>query len=407
MTSLRCECRASSRCSANSRTVKSCSALFRRICELVPIIATSKPGDDKQAEAKLARQLEDLLRGMPSNPVVDGILQEIGGSTGAVEIEVVTEIFHIAGRDNTSLREGLSTEAREALRNYLNAAMPTVLAQDDFNGQLKGYFATVIAQVGELSDLAAIEHLVEADIERVRTGRLARAADHRNKQGNGVVMSWTGWYVQAMIHLASDASQRLVIRLLTAPDYEHDAAWGLFQLALGEHASSLLRPRGWPMRSKDFSLIWKARAGEAESIFIEPGRTEIAAVLRRHIETLVVERAADPEPAGLNGRLKHLAIVLAEFDGQASAELVLEILSYPQIERSRPRTTSRIRATSLLVRCLAPHPRTRSSVNAGSRFAVREDLGDRRTDHRTRPSASLELPGIKPHVARCWYCSFH
>ena len=311
--------------------------LFRRICELVPIIATGKPGDDKQAEAKLARQLEDLLRGMPSNPVVDGILQEIGGSTGAVEIEVLTEIFHTAGRDNTSLREGLSAEAREALRNYLNAAMPTVLAQDDFNGQLKGYFATVMAQVGELSDLATIEHLIEADIERVRTGRLARATDHRSKQGNGAVMSWTGWYVQAMIHLASDAVRDLLIRLLTAPDYEHDAAWGLFQLALSERPSPLLRARSWPMRSKDFSVVWKARTGAGESIFIEPRRAEIAAVLRRHIETLVAERAAEPQPAGLNGRLKHLAIVLAELDGQASAELVLEILSYPQIEPSRLR----------------------------------------------------------------------
>jgi hypothetical protein len=311
--------------------------LFRRICELVSIIATSKPGDDKQAEAKLARQLEDLLRGMPSNPVVNGILQEIGGRTEALEIEVVTEVFHIAGRDNTSLREELSAEVREALRDYLNTSMPTVLAQDDFNGQLKGYFATVLAQVGEVSDLTTIERLVEADIERVRTGRLARAADHRSKQGNGAVMSWTSWYVQAMIHLASDAARNLLIRLLTAPDYEHDAAWGLFQLALRERPSPLLRARAWPMRSKNFSLIWRAREGEGESIFVEPQRTELSAVLRRHIETLVAERAADPLPAGLNGRLKQLAIVLAELDGQVSAELVLEILSYPQIEPSRPR----------------------------------------------------------------------
>jgi hypothetical protein len=308
--------------------------LFRRICELVTIIAISMPGDDKQEEAKLARQLEDLLRGTPPNLVVNGILQEIGDSTRTLEIEVVTEIFHSAGRDNTSLREGLTTEVRDALRNYLKAAMPTVIAQDDFNGQLKGHFATVIAQVGELSDLVVIEHLVEADIERVRTGRLARAADHRSKQGNGAVMSWTVWYVQAMIHLASDDARDLLIRLLTAPDYEHDAAWGLFQLALSERPSPLLRTRSWPMRSKDFSVVWKARTGEAESIFVEPRRAEIAAVLRRHIETLVAERAAEPQPAGINGRLKHLAIVLAELDGQASAELVLEILSYPQIEPS-------------------------------------------------------------------------
>ena len=89
---------------------------------------------------------------MPANEVVNGILQEIGGRTDAVEIEAVTEIFHIVGRDDTSLWEGLSAEARKALRNYLNAAVPTVLAQDDFSGQLKGYFATVMAQVGELSE---------------------------------------------------------------------------------------------------------------------------------------------------------------------------------------------------------------------------------------------------------------
>jgi hypothetical protein len=312
--------------------------LFRRICELIPIIATSTPGDNKQAEAKLARQLEDLLRGMPPNPVVDGILQEIGGSTDVVQIVVVTEIFHLAGRDDASLREGLSAEVRGALRNYLNSAMPTVLAQDDFSGQLKGYFATVLAQVGEASDLAAIERLIEADIERVRTGRLARAADHHSKQGNGAVMSWTGWYVQAMIHLAADSARDLLIYLLTVSDYEHDAAWGLFQLARSEPPSPLFRARAWPMRSKDFSLIWNARAGEREPIFREPQRTELAAVLRHHIETLIAERATESQPAAPNGRLKQLAIVLAELDGQASAELVLEILSYPQIEPSRPRT---------------------------------------------------------------------
>jgi hypothetical protein len=237
-----------------------------------------------QVTPALFGDLEDLLRGTPANEVVNGILEEIGGRTDAVEIKAVTEIFHITGRDDTSLWEGLSAEARKALRNYLNAAVPTVLAQDDFSGQLKGYFATVMAQVGEPSDLATIERLVEADIERVRTGRLARAADHRSKQGNGAVMSWTSWYVQAMIHLASDSARDLLIRLLADPDYEQDAAWGLFQLARSERSSPLFRARAWPMRSKNYSDIWKAREGQAESNFQEPQRTELAAVLREHIE---------------------------------------------------------------------------------------------------------------------------
>jgi hypothetical protein len=151
-------------------------------------------------------------------------------------------------------------------------------------------------------------------------------------------MSWTVWYVQAMIHLASDAARDLLIRLLTALDYERDAASGLFQLARSERPLPIFWARNWPMRSKDFNIIWKARAGEAESIFVEPRRIELAAVLRQHISTLVAERTTEPHPAGLNWRLKHLAVVLAELDGLASAELVLDILSYPQIERSRPKT---------------------------------------------------------------------
>jgi len=75
----------------------------------------------------------------------------------------------------------------------------------------------------------------------------------------------------------------------------------------------------------------ESKSREAESNFVEPGRTELAAALRQHIETLVVERATDPEPAGLNSRLKQLAVVLAEFDGQASSELILEILSYHRL----------------------------------------------------------------------------
>ena len=148
--------------------------LFRRLCELRPIIATSRPGDDKQAEAKLARQLEDLLREMPVNTVVESVLQEVGGRTGAVEIEVVTETFHKAGRNDSALREGLSTELREAFREYLKTAIATVLTLEDPHGTVKAHFATVLAQVGGPSDLPDIELLIQADLERFRAEKAAR-----------------------------------------------------------------------------------------------------------------------------------------------------------------------------------------------------------------------------------------
>jgi uncharacterized membrane protein YccC len=148
--------------------------LFRRLCELTPIIASSKPGDDKQAEAKLARQMQDLLREMAPEVVVEGILYEVGGSTDAVEIKVISEIFHIVGRTGARLREALQVALREQFRAYLKTAMATVLTQDDPHGQVKAYFSTVLAQVGDASDLTEMERLLQADLARFREERAAR-----------------------------------------------------------------------------------------------------------------------------------------------------------------------------------------------------------------------------------------
>jgi hypothetical protein len=150
--------------------------LFRRLCELVPIIAASKPGDDKQAEAKLASQMQDLLRGIVSEVVVESILHELNGSTNAVEIKIIGEIFHAVGRRGLSLREALPRALREQFHAYLISAMATILTQDDPYGQVKAYFATVLAQVGDVSDLPEMERLIAADLERVRAERAARMA---------------------------------------------------------------------------------------------------------------------------------------------------------------------------------------------------------------------------------------
>jgi hypothetical protein len=150
--------------------------LFHRLCELVPIIAASKPGDDKQAEAKLARQLQELLRGMAPEVVIDSFLLEVGESKDAVEINSVAEIYNNVGREEALLREALPAALLERFRSYLKAAIETVLAQDDPHGRLKAYFATVLAQVGDASDLADLERLVEADLVRSRAERAARMA---------------------------------------------------------------------------------------------------------------------------------------------------------------------------------------------------------------------------------------
>lgn len=148
--------------------------LFQRACDLHSVVMTSRPGDDKQSERKLAEQIIDLLRDMTPNLVVGNILRALDRTSVPVEVEVICEIFNRAGRNASSLREMLTEEMRHELRSYLKSATPIVLTLDDPYGQTKAYFATVLAQVGNASDLDTMEQLIKADIERMRVEMAAR-----------------------------------------------------------------------------------------------------------------------------------------------------------------------------------------------------------------------------------------
>jgi hypothetical protein len=144
------------------------------------------------------------------------------------------------------------------------------------------------------------------------------------------VTSWTDWYIQAILQMAQTDAKKLLARLLSEPEYEESAAGGLFQLARTDSPSPIIWPRGWSMRNKDFSFVWKARSGESEVKFGEPLRTEVAQLISRRIDALRSERATAEYPEDFDHRLRALANVLAELDGKASAGLILEILNMPE-----------------------------------------------------------------------------
>ena len=144
------------------------------------------------------------------------------------------------------------------------------------------------------------------------------------------MMSWTVWYMQAILHMARAEAKETLARLLAEPEYELDAAWGLFQLARTDAPSSMVWPMNWSMRAKNFDFVWRARAGETEVGFIEPLRTEVSALVRSRVDKILAERAAAEYPEDFDHRLKQLAVALAEVDGRASAEPVLDILNFPE-----------------------------------------------------------------------------
>lgn len=147
------------------------------------------------------------------------------------------------------------------------------------------------------------------------------------------MMSWTPWYTQAILQMASIEAIDLLVRLLGETEYEVDAAWALFQLARTDTLPPLVWPRNWPMRTKDYSFVWRARSGESEVAFDEKLRGEFARVIRNHIDGLLSKGSTAPQQGHLNFRLNQLALVLAEIDGKASSELVLDILHRPEVAK--------------------------------------------------------------------------
>lgn len=142
-------------------------------------------------------------------------------------------------------------------------------------------------------------------------------------------MSWTDWYIQAILHMAAADAMPLLTRLLSEREYEEAAAAGLFLLARTDNPATMVWPRGWSMRTKDFSFVWRARADESEIAFAEPIRSQAATLIRNRIEAILNEQASSEYPEDFDHRLRSLANILAELDGMASAELVLQILDMP------------------------------------------------------------------------------
>jgi len=294
--------------------------------KLVAIRRSISDSHDQANQAKwaIARQLEDLLRALPPNLAVAGLSHRFAKEFDAVEFTSMIEVFNTVGRDDSDLRNQLEDDLRQKLRTYLKNGVPFILSQDDFFGSMKANLASVLAGIGQRDDMNDLVQLIRGDIERVRRGRAARARGERTPMADGAPTSYANWHVRAVAALDSGSAELVLLDLLREPEYESEAASALVRLAT---TRNIEEPFGY--KSKDYRVVWEARAGRRPSGFDEERRQRYAIAIKQRISTLLDESATSTQPAMYYYRLKELAKLLAALDSHDSAELVLHVMALP------------------------------------------------------------------------------
>jgi len=202
-----------------------------------------------------------------------------------------------------------------------------VLALDDFRGEVKGYFSTVLAEVGEPSDTERVMELVRADIARVREGRAAQARGERSARANGSPMCCSGWHVQALVRLLYRESEPFLLSLLNEPEYEIDAAWGLVLIARNETPGpSALSATRLGIMQRDYRALGDPPTTDRSPAFDSERRKRYASALLSRIDALFSARqGTESADARLVFRIKELGAVLAALSPVEHADRILQI----------------------------------------------------------------------------------
>ncbi|MCI0426596.1 MAG: hypothetical protein L0Z46_01105 [Nitrospiraceae bacterium] len=297
--------------------------IFSKLCAVRRSIS-DRNDPANQTKWAIARQLEDLLRALPPSIPVEGLSHHFARELDAIEFDATIDVFSTVARHDPDLRGQLQGDLSQKLRTYLKNGVPFVLSQGDFSGSMKANVASALARVAEPEDMPVLVQLIRADIERVRTGRAARARGERGALANGAVMSYADWNVRAVAYLDSKGAEAVLLNLLREPEYESEAASALVRLArtrnIEEHPV---------LRVKDYRVVWEARAGQRASEFDEDRRQRYAIAIKQRIAMIMEERSQSGDPNSFNGRLKELAKTIAVLDGRESAEFVMGIMALP------------------------------------------------------------------------------
>ena len=281
--------------------------MFLKLCDVQR--ATSAGGGQPLAW-KCLGQLRELIRAIPTEIAVTGMMPSLTGTFDADTLQALVEIYGRVNANAGELRSALPEPLRQSLRRYLKEGISEILSNNLFDDSTRSHTAIALARLGDAEDLADLRRLIDADIVR------------QNSRSSGTTFS--NWYIEALLSLEAPDVDATLIELLREPKYEREASRGLLRLAAPPNRENLLLGN-----RTDFEAIWSAREGKRPPGFNEARAKRYAQAIKQRISELKQESATAANAQHYAIRLKDLAVLLAVLDGRESADFVIETLTPP------------------------------------------------------------------------------
>lgn len=291
--------------------------VFLKLCEMRRIL-TAAPNERHDFEWAVERQLEALLRAIPTNIAFTGFSHCFEAAADPIQLDVITRVFSNLGRSETDPLDDLNGEMREKLRMYLKNAIPVALLDADLSGELMAHVASVLASVGAPADTADLRELIRADIARFSRAQAARARGDRRQLGNAT--SYAMWHVKAVMRLDPLHWDSVLLDFLDDYAYGHIISQELTRL--------FAPPKSGLMQKLDYEKIWAARSRIPDDSQSRC-RARCALAVRARIQALFEQRTHSNQKRPYEFRLRTLAVALAACDSHGSADLVFEVMSIP------------------------------------------------------------------------------
>lgn len=270
-------------------------------------------------------RIRDLLFTVPVQSlasVVAGKLSVTEDHENMWELLELLGVRQAADFDGDTVRDEMDASALDQLRQTLRELVSVVENAEDYDGKLGAGLATAIGRFGAEEDVPMLQRLINLDVERVNQGReLFRCGNHRDPRASGSRTRWDHWLVRALISIAGEDCADFLLALLDQPDYEDQAARGLYSLVrVPSEETSLLRSG-----VQSYKVAASLQVVSVQRFSDEEKRQFYAEAVRQHLVDVIT--TGDEDPAYPSGRLKRIASSLSLFGRAEDAQIILEQLS--------------------------------------------------------------------------------